>query len=490
MPLFTVDIELEFGLEKCGRLWYDVWHCERKQAAGGELMNNVWRKRLPPLCGAVGGALLAGAVWMCAGLTLGGGGDRLFVALTLLAIAALAVALIWFESRRPDWVLLALLPIGVAMLIWALCLDHASLDYIDFLSQWYKHFKTNGGIEAIAGSVGDYNVPYLYFMAAISYSDVPDLYLIKLFSILGDVVLAWGCLRLTRPLVRGQVGSAAPLIAFGAALLLPTVVLNGAYWGQCDVIYGALAIHAAALTLDGKHKAAIALMGAAFSFKLQAIFVLPLWGVLWLAKKVRFWELWVFPLAYFGTIVPALLMGKPLGDILGVYLNQMGEYPRLVLNAPSVYQFIPYGTQLNEALASRLGIAAAGILVLALLGLGFWLGNRLDRELVMTVAVVLCVGVPFFLPHMHERYFFLADVFTLCWACANRRRVPAAVLAEGSSLASYLVYLRLKYNFVLTLGEHTFVMPLETLAMLAALVFAMWMLIGQVRERKNRGELG
>ncbi|MDE7171312.1 MAG: conjugal transfer protein TraL [Oscillospiraceae bacterium] len=449
-------------------------------------MNDLWRKRLPPLCGAVGGALLAGAAWVCAGLTLGGGGDRLFVMLALFAMAALAAALIWFESRRPDWVLLALLPVGAAMLIRALCLDHTSLDYKDFLSQWYGYFKTNGGFGAVKGSVGDYNVPYLYFMAAISYSDVPDLYLIKLFSILWDVLLAWGCLRLTRPLTGGRVGSVAPLIAFGAALLLPTVVLNGAYWGQCDVIYGALAIHAAALTLDGKHKAAIALMGAAFSFKLQAIFVLPLWGVLWLAKKVKFGELWVFPLAYFGTIVPALLLGKPLGDILGVYLNQLGEYPRLVLNAPSVYQFIPYGTHLNEALVSKLGIAAAGALVLALMGLGVWLGNRLDRQLVMTVAVVLCVGIPFFLPHMHERYFFLADVFTLCWACANVRRVPAAVLAEGASLTSYLVYLRLKYNCVLTLGGRTFVMPLEALAMLAALVFAVWVLVWQVRERKNR----
>ena len=452
-------------------------------------MNNLRGKRLPTLCGAVGGALLAGAAWVCLGLERGGGGDRLPVALALLAMAALAAALIWFECRRLDWLLLALLPIGAAMLIRALCLDHASLDYEDFLSHWYAYFKTNGGFAAMKGSVGDYNVPYLYFMAAISYSDVPDLYLIKLFSILWDVVLAWGCLKLVRSLVRERQGSSAPLIAFGAALLLPTVVLNGAYWGQCDVIYGALAIHAAALTLEGNHKAAIALMGAAFSVKLQAIFVLPLWGVLWLAKKVKFRELWVFPLAYFGTIVPALLLGKPLGDILGVYFNQMGEYSRLVLNAPSVYQFIPYGTQLDEALASRLGIVAAGVLVLALLGLGLWLGSRLDRELVMAVAVVLCVGVPFFLPHMHERYFFLADVFTLCWACANARRIPAALLAEGASLASYCVYLRLRYNCVLHLGGKTFVMPLEALTMLAALVFAVWVLAGQVRERKNRGEL-
>lgn len=445
-------------------------------------MNERWNKRLPLLC-AAGGALLAGSAAVCASLERGGGG---FTALVLLGLAALAAALVWRETGRADRTLVMLLPIGAAMLVRALCLDYASLDYQDFLHHWYVYFQGNGGFAAIAGSVGDYNVPYLYFMAAISYLSVPDLYLIKLFSILWDVVLAWGCLRLVRSLVRERQGSTAPLIAFGAALLLPTVVLNGAYWGQCDAVYAALCVHAAALAVEERGSASAALMGLAFSFKLQSIFVLPLWGVLWLGGRVKFRQLWAFPLAYLGAALPALLLGKPLGDIVGVYFQQMGEYPRLVLNAPSVYQFIPYGLDVNQGLAARLGIVAAGALVLALLVLGFRLRGRLDRECVMTIAVVLCVGVPFLLPHMHERYFFLADVFTLCWACANVRRIPAAVLAEGASLASYCVYLRLKYNLVLRLGPARFVMGLEALAVLGALVFSLWVLAEQAGKTVRR----
>lgn len=451
-------------------------------------MDRPWMRHLPPLCAALGGVLLAGMVLVCIGLERAVGDDCFFVVLALVVTAALAAALIWLETRDLDQMLIMLLPIGVAMLIRALCLDHATKDYEDFLNQWYVYFKTNGGFDAIADSVGDYNVPYLYFMAAISYLSVPDLYLIKLFSILWDVLLAWGCLRLVRSLVRDRQGSCAPLIVFGIALLLPTVVLNGAFWAQCDVIYGALAIHAAALALEDKNKTSVALMAAAFAFKLQAIFVLPLWGILWLSGKMRFRELWVFPLAYLSVVLPAVMMGKPLDDILGIYLHQVGEYPRLVLNAPSVYQFIPYGTQLNEEMASKLGIAASGAVVLTLLVLGFWLQERLDQDLIMTIAVVLAIGVPFFLPHMHERYFFLADVFTLCWACANVRRIPAAVLASGASLASYCVYLRLKYNFVLRLNGITFVMALEAFAMLAALVLALWVLVEQVRDRTKKEE--
>lgn len=444
-------------------------------------MKKQWNTYLPPVCAALGVLALGGTFFVCAGLDRGEPADRIGAAAVLAALALLSLALLRLEGCGRDALLAMLLPVGAAMLVRALCLDCVTDDFTDFLSPWYSYFKANGGFAAMAGSVGDYNVPYLYFIAAASYLNAPDLYLYKLFSILWDVLLAWGCFRLVRSLGRERQGSPAPLIAFGAALLLPTVVVNGAYWAQCDVIYGALAVHAAALALEGRGKTSVALMAAAFCFKLQAIFVLPLWGVLWLAKRVKFRELWVFPLTCLAIVAPAAALGKPWNDILGVYFQQMGEYPRLVLNAPSVYQFIPYRAEINQTLASALGIAAAGALVLALLALGWRLRGRMSRETAMAAAVVLCLGVPFFLPRMHERYFFLADVFTLCWACANPRRIPAAVLAEGASLASYCVFLRLKFNCVLRLGGFTFVMALEALAVLAALVFAVWELARETK---------
>ena len=277
------------------------------------------------------------------------------------------------------------------------------------------------------------------------------------------------------------------MIAFAVLLMLPTVVLNGAYWGQCDAIYGALVLHALAQVLAGKNKSSVVLLAVAFSFKLQTIFLIPLWGVLWLARKVKFYELLIFPLTYAVTIVPALLMGKPLLDILGVYFNQMEEYSyRLTLNAPSVFQFIPYGMEVNDALLSKLGILAAAVLVFALFGLGIWLRKRMRANIAMAMAAILAIGVPFFLPYMHERYFFLADVICLCWACANIRHIPVVVLATGSSLASYLVYLRLKYNCVTSFAGHTFVMGLEALAMLAALLISLCVLVFELQGRGLR----
>ena len=462
-------------------------------------MDNAWKKDIPAVCGLLGVLCLAGTVWAVLALDLtwleeytGGGsgyfgpglgtaGQRLAVAAVLLALAALALLLLRLEGtgRNILWVLL--LPVGAAMLLRAACLNYTSTDYTDFLARWVEHFRSSGGFAGLSADLGDYNVPYLYILAAISYLDVPDLYLIKLFSILADILLAWGGFRLVRVLRGGREGDAVPFIAFCLLLFLPTAVLNGALWAQCDAVYGALVLHALALVLEGKNKSSVALLAVAFSFKLQTVFLIPFWGVLWLARRVKFWELWVFPLTYLATAVPALLMGKPLTDILLVYFHQAGEYAhRLVLNAPTVYQFIPYGVKTDTALASRLGVAAAAALVFALFALALWLGRRLDQNALFAIAVLLSIGVPFFLPHMHERYFFLADVITLCWACSDWRRTPT-MLAGAASLASYILYLRLKYNYVLKIFGLWFVMGLETLTMLAALVFSIVIVALEIR---------
>ena len=445
-------------------------------------MERVWSKKLPIFFAVCGGICLIGSAVLCAGLDRGGYLDHIAVALAMLLMAAIAVVLLRLEKISWENVLVMLLPIGIAVLVRTCCLEAVSSDYQSFLGGWYQDFYWNGGFKAIAMDIGNYNVPYMYFMAAISYISIPDLYTIKLFSIFFDVVLAWGGFRLVRVL-RGKKDSQdrIALLAFALMLLLPTVVLNGSYWAQCDAIYGALVVHAIALVLEGKNKSSVALLAVAFSFKLQTVFLMPLWGVLWLAKRVKFRQLWVFPGVSVITIIPALLLGKPLGDILGVYFGQMGEYPRLTLNAPSIYQYVPYGTESGGNHLDLFGIAAAAILVLILLGVGLKFGRRLDRRAVMAIAVVMAVGIPFFLPHMHERYFFLADVASVCLACVDRKGIPAAILVNASSLASYRVFLRLKFNWTLTIGGNQYGMPIEATVMLAALVCSVVVLVNELK---------
>ena len=108
----------------------------------------------------------------------------IFVAtICLLAVSGLM-------SRPRNIVLcttLTVLTLGLRM--W--CLPHITLDYTNFLSTWIQFFRDNGGVFALKYSVGNYNVPYLYFLSLFSYSDLYGLYQIKLLSIFFDIILAW-----------------------------------------------------------------------------------------------------------------------------------------------------------------------------------------------------------------------------------------------------------------------------------------------------------
>ena len=148
-----------------------------------------------------------------------------------------------------------------------------------------------------------------------------------------------------------------------------------------------------------------------------------------------------------------------------------------------MFSFLPYGAQVNTTLLSTLGIIAAFALVMALLAVLFWRGKRLTPSLLLNAAVVMAIGVPFFLPHMHDRYFFLADALSLVWACSDKRRIPVAVLVQASSLSCYCTYLRLKYTFPIRVGGTYYVMILEGLLMLAALVWSVTALIRQLKKQ-------
>ena len=199
--------------------------------------------------------------------------------------------------------------------------------------------------------------------------------------------------------------------------------------------------------------------------------------------------MWLFPLTYLAIILPALLLGKPLADTMSIYLGQMGVNSALSFNAPSVFQLIPYGVQADMACAARAGIVCAFTLVLGLLLVLFLFRKRLDSACLLAAAVVLAVGVPFLLPYMHDRYFFMADALTLIWACVCLERAAQAVLVELASLSAYFTYFRMQYTCPIRVGRWIFSMGLETGMMLLALVLscrALWRMLRRLPDGGRR----
>ena len=396
------------------------------------------------------------------------------IALLMAAILAFAALLL-----RRQGLLQGVIPMVISFVLLVAAfvvrfffLDHETLDYQWFLGPWVQHFRDNGGFLGLAIPVGNYNVPYLYFLALFSYFPIPDLYLIKLLSIFFDVVLAYYVM-----LIVGLSTKSADRqrFAFFTVLFLPTVMLNGAYWGQCDSIFAAFSVMGLYYALKERPILSMAMAALALAFKLQAVFLFPIYLLFLYGRNIRIRHLPVFPATYFLAILPAVLFGRPLLDTLLIYVNTASPTGRgLNYNSPSIFAFVRWTN--HDPFLARLGIIAAVVLVLLIFFLVIYKRRRnMSPADFLVIALLFAMGVPYLLPQMHDRYFFLADVVAVALAFSRLRYLPAILLTQFASLLGYHAYL-----------EGRFLFPMYYGAIALALLFIVLLadLIRQPREKR------
>ena len=324
-----------------------------------------------------------------------------FNLVSLAVIFGVAMLLLYRQGIFQDKPLLvcALVQTAAAMAIRGIYFDDQSDDIKTFLAPWTQFFRDNGGFKALGFFPGNYNPPYMYFLAAFSYFGISELYLIKLLSVLFDVLLAWSCMKLLS-LYSGS--KASQLGVFLAVLYLPTVVANGAYWAQCDSIYAFFGIFALYLGLSERGVGAMISLAACLAFKLQAVFIIPVFFILLLAKKIRWTQLLVFPAAYIVSMLPAVIAGAPLWDTLTLYFSQAGTVgDAMNYNAPSLTSMFSWSG--DTAKSARVLIIAAFLLVAAVYVAAILLRKRLSDRVILGFALILAMGIPYLLPHMHDR---------------------------------------------------------------------------------------
>jgi len=405
----------------------------------------------------------------------------------MFLIAAFAFLLLWRQDLiRGTFVTAAsLLLLAGAFGARLFVIDAYNTDYDWFLSTWIQHYRDHGGFAGLAVRAWgeNYNVPYLYFLALFSYIPLPSLHLIKLLGAFFDVVLAFFVMQTVGLYVRCDTRK---LIAFFAILFLPTVFLNSAYWGQCENIFVTFAVMSFYYAMRNRPVLSMVFIALSFAFKLQAVFLFPLYLIFLCNKKIRLPHLLVFPLTYLLTILPAVFFGRPFLDTLLIYVNQANPATRaLNYNSSSIFALVqgwpraPF-TSVMDVLSipflRNLGILAAFLFVLLLYILVFRKGNRPSGEGYLVLALAFAVGVPFFLPQMHDRYFYMADIFAVILGLSRLRYLPAIALTQFASLLGYSVFLRHFATPALRLPLQ-FPMFYGTIALailLAMLVWSLW----------------
>ena len=360
----------------------------------------------------------------------------------------------WFHKHDLLIYFVIVTALGIAMRI--LLFPCVRGDYTAFLQPWYKNIYENGA-SALGSQFGDYTPAYNYFLYLISLFGFVPGEVFEVGPIQIDPVL-WGiktvsCLfdfgiaiyvhllvkRLTGSRLKGVMGYT--LIVFGL-----TIFLNSALWGQCDAIYAFFIVGFIYYLLSGRKHLAFIFYGLSFCFKLQAIFVLPVVLVLWLKRQVKLRYLLYIPLVYVIVALPASLAAGGdflvrFKEILLVYFNQtVHGYSQVTLNAGTFYALI-FTNFKDETFISIFALFLAAIANGTLIFFFQRKKTNYDEKGIVKLFLVFMMTMPYFLPHMHERYFYLADVLVIVYVFLNPRRFYVAILAILNSMIGYMVYL-------------------------------------------------
>ena len=340
-------------------------------------------------------------------------------------------------------ILLFLVLTGFALIMRYALRNVVAGDYKMFFEPWVATLReAGGGIKGLSAEFEyvDYTTPYLTILSFISICPfLNTLLLMKLVSIFFDFVAAFAVMAIVYDRTKNMTYG---ILGYGALLMVPTVLTNGAMWAQCDIIFTSFVLWSLYFMLKDKPAWSMAFYGIAFAFKLQTLFLAPLYVILWMKGKVKLKHFLFLPLMYVIGMIPSLLAGKSFWELISVYFfqanGQMDIYA-LSHKFPNIYQLIGTDSFLFEYADAGIWVTLGALMIL------MYCFARKQYEmnacLLLRMGMLLTMTVVFFLPHMHDRYAILVDVMAIVYVFFDFRKLYIPVLTILCSFAGYTVYL-------------------------------------------------
>ena len=313
-------------------------------------------------------------------------------------------------------------------------LDYESPDYKVFLKDWFNKIKELGGISALKYNIGDYNVPYLTIMAILTYIPINSLYTIKAVSIFFDFIGAIFAALLVKEFTKeNKKESIMPYITFATVLFLPTVLINSSIWAQCDMIYVSFILISLYCLKKEKIILSFIFLGISFAFKLQFIFILPIYILLYLkSKNISILHFLIIPFVNFIMCMPAIIMGRSIKDCINIYFNQTGTYTDITLKYPNLYNIF------GEFFESQTTVLIIFTLIIIGIIAFYLIYKKVDiKSNILKLSLLFSIIMVFFLPRMHERYGFLAEILSIIYVATYKKDYEIPVILQLATLCGY-----------------------------------------------------
>lgn len=316
-----------------------------------------------------------------------------------------------------------------------------SADYWGFLEDWMNQIRDGDGFRSLGWQISNYSSPYMYLMCLVSYLTDNNLYGLKLVSVFFDYLASIAVFLIIYQ-ITGKVRKS--IMGMAILLLSPTVIIDSAYWCQCDIIYTTFILFAIYYLFKNNSRGCLILVGISFAFKLQSLFIVPFLIILWLKKKtIKLRDFVWIPIIYVVSALPAWLFGRDIKELMTIYFDQAGTYPWGTLEYPNIYAL------LGEAMPDMrhaTELSGAGtfmtIIILGCIAYYFYVKDiKLTDELLITLALFTVALIVYSLPHMHDRYGFLIDLLAIIYGTLNVKKMPVACGFMLVSVLSFMPYL-------------------------------------------------
>lgn len=339
-------------------------------------------------------------------------------------------------------ILISILAIGIRVPL----MNYVSGDMENFVLVWMEQLKSNGGIRALGLEIGNYNIIYMTLLAILTYIPLNKMILVKILSIVFDFIIAWAGATIIGDLIKNkEKNNIIFLISYGMLLLVPSLILNSAMWGQCDSIYVAFIVLSIMFLIKNKYVKSIIMLGIAFAFKLQTIFIFPLYGLIYLGrKKFPFYYFFIIPIVNCISWLPAIINGRSILSCAKIYLGQTETVNNLInRNIVNVYNFIfNANSTFVRDMSGRVGYIGIVLLLLIFIGISIMIivkKTDIKDDKIFLIGIWGVLISVFLLPHMHERYLIVADILLVIYLIAYNKN---AFVVVGINLISVYLYYR------------------------------------------------
>ena len=282
-------------------------------------------------------------------------------------------------------------------------------------------------------------------LALLTYLPISSLVSIKTVSVIFDFVCAMAVAKIAIYVLKDNKHKLSiALLLYAITLFLPTVFLNSSCWAQSDSIYTAFILISLLYLIKQKYVKAFIFLGIAFSFKLQFIFILPLYILMYISERKFSIFHFLIPIATcFVMCIPSLIFGNTLENCINVYIGQVGTYSQYItLNFPNLYSIFFGGSSHlvdtpNEFMPT-IGIFITIFIFIIIAFLVLYKRVKFDARAIVEFGLWSVMICTFFLPHMHDRYLFIGDILAILYLLFSKKKFYIPLMIQLVSVYGYM----------------------------------------------------